>query len=116
MTKILINNNLVVKLIGEIDHSNSNKYRHEIDDEIKRRPVRNLIFDFKDLDFMDSSGIGMILGRYKTIKGLDGVVMIASPKKQVEKIINVSGLHKIIPVYESVDKAINSMREVAYNG
>ena len=48
MTKILINNNLVVKLIGEIDHSNSNKYRHEIDDEIKRRPVRNLIFDFKE--------------------------------------------------------------------
>ena len=60
-------------------------------------------------------GIGMILGRYKTIKSLNGNVMIVSPKKQVEKIINISGLHKIIPIYETTDKAINSMREVAYN-
>lgn len=116
MTKILIGNTLVVKISGEMDHSNSNKYRHEIDREIKGRPVKNLVFDFKDLDFMDSSGIGMILGRYKTIKGLDGNVMIAAPNQQVEKIINISGLHKIIPVYESVDRAINSMREVACNG
>ena len=116
MTKILIGNSLVVKINGEMDHSNSNGYRQEIDNEIRNRPVKNLIFDFKDLDFMDSSGIGMILGRYKTIKSLNGNVMIASPKKQVEKIINISGLHKIIPIYETTDKAINSMREVAYNG
>lgn len=116
MTKILINNTLIVKLTGEIDHHNSDTCRQEIDKEINSRPVKNIIFDFKDLEFMDSSGIGMLLGRYKIITGLNGKMMIASPKNQIEKIISVSGINKIIDVYETVDKALNSVREVTING
>lgn len=107
MTLVVVNNTLVVKIDGEMDHHAASLARHNIDKEIKSRPVKNLVFDFHDLDFMDSSGIGMILGRYKLIKGLNGRVFIARPKPNVEKIINISGLHKIIPVYDDIDKAIN---------
>lgn len=116
MTKVLINNTLIVKLNGDIDHHNSNRYRKEIDKEINSRPVKNIIFDFKGLEFMDSSGIGMILGRYKLITGLNGKMMIASPNSQIIKILSVSGINKIIDVYETVDKALNSVREATING
>ena len=112
MTVLFVNNNLVVKLEGEIDHNNSAILRHQIDKEINNRPVRNLIFDLENVNMMDSSGIGMILGRYKNIKALNGNVFIARPKQEILKIINISGLHKIIPVYKDINKAINSGSEV----
>jgi stage II sporulation protein AA (anti-sigma F factor antagonist) len=116
MNKVIINNTLVVSPKGEIDHNNSAILRNEIDKEVKQRPIKNIIFDLKALDFMDSSGIGMILGRYKLISGLNGKIMITSPQNSILKIINVSGLNKIIPIYESVNDALESVNEVAYNG
>ncbi len=108
MTVLFINNNLVIKLEGEIDHNNSAVLRHCIDKEINNRPVKNLIFDLEGVNMMDSSGIGMILGRYKNIKALNGSVYIARPKPEILKIINISGLHKIIPVYKDLNNAITS--------
>lgn len=109
MTLVVVNNTLIAKIDGDMDHHAAGIARHKIDMEIKNRPVKNLVFDFKELDFMDSSGIGMILGRYKLIKGLNGNVFIAQPKPNVEKIINISGLHKIIPVYDNIEKAIDQV-------
>ncbi len=112
MTVLFVNNNLVVRLEGEIDHNNSAILRRQIDKEINSRPVKNLIFDMENVNMMDSSGIGMILGRYKNIKALDGNVFIARPRLEILKIINISGLHKIIPVYKDINKAIDSGCEV----
>ena len=113
MTITFINNNLIVKLEGEIDHNNSAILRHRIDKEINSRPVKNLVLDMENVNMMDSSGIGMILGRYKNIKALNGSVFITRPKKEILKIINISGLHKIIPVCSDVCGAIGSRKGVA---
>lgn len=98
-------NTLIVKVTGDMDHHNAGTLRSAIDREIRQRPVKNLVFDLSELDFMDSSGIGLILGRYKRIKELEGNVFIAAARPEVERIINLSGLHKIIPLYDTMEKA-----------
>ena len=98
MNILIANNTLTVKLSEDIDHNNSAEIRTKIDDEINKRPIVNLIFDFSNVEFMDSSGIGMILGRYKILKSMGGSVIINNPTKAVLKIIELSGINKIIPV------------------
>lgn len=98
-------NTLIVKVTGDMDHHNAGTLRSAIDREIRQKPVKNLVFDLGELDFMDSSGIGLILGRYKRIKELEGNVFIAAARPEVERIINLSGLHKIIPLYDTMEKA-----------
>lgn len=91
-----IDTTLVVKLSGEIDQSCANEIRSDIDREIQLKNVKNLIFDFGGVTFMDSSGIGVILGRYKQIKARGGKTMIVRPQPQVDKILELSGLKKIM--------------------
>ena len=90
-----IGNTLVVKPIGEIDQSCASDLRTDIDRELRRSHAKNLILDFGGVTFMDSSGIGMIIGRYKQIKALGGKTMIIRPQPQVDKILEQSGLKKI---------------------
>lgn len=106
---------LVVNIYGDVDHSNAISIRKEIDEAIKSREITDLLFNFSNLEFMDSSGIGMILGRYKIILSLDGRVYIAEPNESVRKIINVSGLHKIIPIYDNYKTAVKKISEVCNN-
>ena len=89
-----IDTTLVVKLSGEIDQSCASEIRSDIDREIQLKNVKNLIFDFGGVTFMDSSGIGVILGRYKQIKARGGKTMIVRPQPQVDKILELSGLKK----------------------
>ncbi len=91
-----IGTTLVVKLSGEIDQSCAGTIRENIDRELKQVSIRNLILDFADVSFMDSSGIGMILGRYKEIKMRGGKTMIIRTRPQVDRILELSGLKKII--------------------
>ena len=112
MQSSLIHNTLTIRVKGDMDHFSVGILRSEIDREIREKPIKNLVFDLSELEFMDSSGIGLLLGRYKRMKEVDGNVFIAGAKPSVERIINISGLHKIIPVYESVDKTITMVCEV----
>lgn len=87
---------LVVKVGGEIDHHTAAELREEIDREITRHHIKNLIFDLDKLTFMDSSGIGVIIGRYKQIKARGGKTMIIRVKPQVDKILEISGIKKLL--------------------
>lgn len=98
MNIIHTNNTMTVKLNEDIDHNNAFGIRERVDAEINKRPVKNLVFDFSEVEFMDSSGIGMILGRYKLLSSLGGYVYINNPTSQVMKIIEVAGINRIIPV------------------
>lgn len=91
-----IGNTLVVKPEGEIDQSCAADLRTDIDRELRRSRAKNLILDFGKVTFMDSSGIGVIIGRYKQIKALGGKTMIVRPQPQVDKILELSGLKKIV--------------------
>ncbi|NLM50755.1 MAG: anti-sigma F factor antagonist [Clostridiaceae bacterium] len=102
-------NTLVVTLKGELDAHYAGFVREKIDNEILNSKVKNLIFDFSRLEFMDSSGIGVIIGRYKSIKAVGGKVIIVKPNRQIKRIIDISGIQKLIPVNDNLDEAIKKL-------
>ena len=97
---------LIVKLIGELDHHSSQEVRVMIDDRIDREDIRNLVFDFSHVTFMDSSGIGVVIGRYRKISQGKGTLSIAGADNNINKIFEMSGLYKLIKKYDTVDEAV----------
>ena len=91
---------LVVKIIEEIDHHTTEKIRRKIDNETTRYMPRKVILDFNKVSFMDSAGIGMIIGRYKMIKMLGGELEIENATRNVRKVLEMSGITKIISLKE----------------
>ena len=92
---------LLVEVTEEIDHHTTEKMRKEIDDDITRFLPRKVIFDFDKVSFMDSAGIGMIIGRYKMTTMLGGVVEMKNVKQSIRKIFEMSGVVKIIPIIDN---------------
>ena len=88
---------LVLKITEEIDDYSVQKIRRRADYEIERYMPRKVIFDFDRVTFMDSAGIGMIIGRYKEISMLGGSLQLANMSDSVRKIFQMSGDLKIIP-------------------
>ena len=82
---------LIVTASGDIDQHNAGSVREQIDLKISHENVKRLIFDFSKLDFMDSSGIGIIIGRYKLMKALGGSVAIVTTKPTLQKLLELSG-------------------------
>lgn len=99
---------LVVGVAGELDHHYSEYARSKIDGEIMKSTTKNVIFDFSKLGFMDSSGIGVIAGRYRNISKLNGKVAIVCRNVQINRILEMSGILRLIPAYESLDEALRS--------
>ena len=100
------NNKLVVYLVGELDHHSAEEVRVKIDDRIDRDNIRSLIMNFKDVTFMDSSGIGVVIGRFKKLQNRNGHVCIVEVNSRVDKVFKLSGLYKIIDSYENLEEAI----------
>ena len=99
------NNILTCKLSGELDHHSAKEVKDLVETVIKNRGVKNLIFDFSALKFMDSSGIGVIIGRYKLISSLGGQVAIVSQNRVIDRLLTMSGINKLIPVYSRLEEA-----------
>ena len=91
---------LVFKITDEIDDYSFQKIRRRADHEIERYMPRKVIFDFDSVTFMDSAGIGLIIGRYKFTNMLGGKLEVANLTQSVKKIFEMSGLLKLIPVTE----------------
>ena len=73
------------------------------------KPVKNIIFDFENINFMDSSGIGVIIGRYKKISSEKGKVSVININSRVKKVFDLSGMNKIINVYSTYEEALSSL-------
>lgn len=97
---------LVINICGEIDHHTVEEIRGKIEKEFWKMHGKNIIFNFKEVTFMDSSGIGMIIGRYKHTVGLGGKTAIACANEKVGQIFQLSGLFRIIPNYSTVEEAL----------
>ncbi len=91
---------LIFKLTEDVDQHTSEKIRRKMDNEIKRYIPRKVIFDFSNISFMDSAGIGMVLGRYKLAQMLDGELEIINVNKSMKKIFDMSGVSRIINIIE----------------
>lgn len=91
---------LNIEMTEDIDHHETDKVRRKIDNEITRYMPRKTILDFSRVAFMDSAGIGMIIGRYKMMKLIGGSLEIHNVSSSTKKILEMSGILKIIPITE----------------
>ncbi len=89
---------LFIEITEEIDHYTTEKIRRKADYEIQRYMPKKVILDFNKVSFMDSSGIGMVVGRFKLVKMIGGQLFIENINENLEKIFKMSGLQKIIPI------------------
>lgn len=103
----LVRNTVVVKLKGELDMLITEKLRQEIDSRLEDKRVNNLIINLEKVTFIDSSGLGVIIGRYKKIASRKGLMYIVGASPSVEKILKFSGINKLIPIYKSEQDIIN---------
>ncbi|GAA3643304.1 anti-sigma F factor antagonist [Asaccharospora irregularis] len=102
--------NLLVEFtISELDHHVSTEIRETLDELLSARQIKNIVFDFRNISFMDSSGIGVIIGRYKKISNENGRVAIVNVSPRVRKIFDLSGLNKIIFIYDTYEEAESSL-------
>jgi len=99
---------LIVTLDGDIDHHTAGEIKTKIDKSFERSNAKNIIIDFQNVDFMDSSGIGALIGRYKAIenRGENGKLVIAGIKDNLTRLFAVSGLAKICSTAKDVDDAV----------
>lgn len=90
------NGTLTVRLSGELDQRRAGQVRRELDELILDPNVRRLVFDLHELSFMDSAGIGLMIGRYKQMRRRGGTVAVSRADAQVDKIFQMAGLYQII--------------------
>ena len=91
---------LVFKIIDEIDDHSVQMIRRKADYEIERYMPKRVVFDFDSVTFMDSAGIGLIIGRYKFAKMIGAKLEISNLTQSVKKIFEMSGILKLIPIAE----------------
>ncbi len=89
---------LKIKLRGEIDHHTATIIRNAMDSEIYKKRPRGLILDMSSVGFMDSSGLGLIMGRYAVMKELGGEVIVQNPSPAIEKIMLLAGMERVVKI------------------
>ena len=89
---------LTISMPKELDHHSAEQLRMEADLLIDSYRVRNLVFDFSGTEFMDSSGIGVIIGRYKKISYFGGKIFAVNTDARIKRTLMICGLHKVIEI------------------
>ena len=90
-------NVLYVSLVGELDEHSAVYTRETLDNILDSEKFDQVIVDLSELDFMDSTGIGVMIGRYKRLKSNDIPLYLTNPNKHIDKIFDMTGLYKIMP-------------------
>ncbi|KNF09268.1 anti-anti-sigma regulatory factor SpoIIAA [Gottschalkia purinilytica] len=100
---------LLVNFSGELDHHTAKEAREEIDEFYNQKMLKNMVIDLNNLNFMDSSGIGLLMGRYKIVSENNGKLALVNVSSRVEKILKMSGIMKIVDIYGNINDAIDKM-------
>jgi stage II sporulation protein AA (anti-sigma F factor antagonist) len=100
---------LIAIFTGELDHHFAEYARNKIERELMKATTRNVVFDLTGLSFMDSSGIGVIVGRYANIRKLGGRSAIICSNRKIYRLLEISGILKLMPVFESLDSALQAL-------
>lgn len=96
MQTVLTDRLLTVFLSGEIDHHTAGRIREKTDSEIIRNQPKEILLDFSDVSFMDSSGVGLVIGRYKLAKSYGIKLSVSGLSQRDKKILMMSGLQNLI--------------------
>lgn len=89
---------LEIKLVGEIDHHSAVSVRGDIDELVFETRAKKLVLDLSEISFMDSSGLGLIMGRYSLIKELGGTLILRSPTPAATKILSLAGMERVLKI------------------
>ena len=87
---------MIVYLEGELDHDSTAVMRAEIDNQLRDPALSELIIDMAGVSFMDSSGIGLVLGRYKLMSARGGKVRISRPGKRTDRLLGIAGVYDLM--------------------
>lgn len=93
----IVNGVLYVLVKGELDECSAVYCREEMDKLFEEKGFSQVVIDLSELEFMDSTGIGMLIGRYKKLKQRNIPIFICNPSRQAEKIFKMSGLYQLMP-------------------
>lgn len=92
-----------IELSGELDHHYAAEIRDKVDRKFYKSACKDMVVDFSDVTFMDSSGIGLLIGRYKNVKEKGGKMYAVNLNPSIKRMFDMAGLRKIIDCAESVD-------------
>ena len=92
------NRSLRIRVPAELDHHSAAQICAQADELVRTQDIRGIVFDFSRTVFCDSSGVGMLMGRYKMMQALGGTVKAVRVQGRVERILMLSGVMKVIPV------------------
>jgi stage II sporulation protein AA (anti-sigma F factor antagonist) len=107
----ITNGILVVRMHGELDHHAVETIRNDIEQALADTHYRGLVLSFRGIDFMDSSGLGLILGRYRTVAQRNARMALCEVTPSLRKIFELSGILKIVPVYDIEQTAVVAVKE-----
>ena len=94
---------MVIHLREDLDHHNAVYIREMADGYVDKYPIDRIIFDFSGVEFMDSSGIGVVMGRYKQMSYVGGTVYVYGIGKNVDRIFQMSGLYKLVKQWNQAE-------------
>ena len=89
---------MLVYLEGELDHHNAGGVRDKIDEFAAAFQPEHAVLDFGGVSFMDSSGIGLVMGRYKLMQELNGKVLVRNPPSHIKKVMRLSGIDRLAAI------------------
>lgn len=109
-------NMLLIRLKADLDHHTAVAVREAADALLARSGAKHILFDFTGVDFMDSSGIGVIMGRYRQVIFQGGRVGVTGVGKNVDRIFKISGLYKIVEQYTTEEEAFVRPAKECFGG
>ena len=102
----LRNRCLIAKPVGEMDHHTCERIRARIDGEYDDQGALHIVMDLKGIDFMDSSGIGLIMGRYRKVSMIGGRVVLVHVSAKLDRVFAMAGLYRIIQKAPDITSAV----------
>lgn len=100
----------LAEISGDLDHHTAKSIRTEIDNAVKEHQPKKLVLDFSSVSFMDSSGIGLVMGRYKLMQELDGEVIVVCPHGYIRKVMQIAGINKLTKIVDDPKSLLEKFR------
>lgn len=112
-----VGTSVVACIDGELDMANADQLRDSIDQKLEAyETVRHVFLVFESVPFMDSSGLAVLLGRYEKLQKRGGCLAVINPNPQVRRVLELSGITRLVGVYDDLDQARRSIGGEASNG
>lgn len=97
---------LVVRVSGELDLSGADAFRREVDGLVERTGLRRVLLNLRRVTFVDSTGLGAILGRLRRLQAVGGSLRLVLPAAPTRALLAAAGLDRVLAVYRSEEEAL----------